>query len=73
MKTLGKYKDYYAKQAQKVSERLEKGDFSAYDVKDKEGKVVKAGSEGRMRKNIRATLMLCFQKLKMLKKSKALG
>lgn len=43
--TLGKYKDYYAKQAQKVSERLERGDFSAYDVKDKEGKVLKAGSE----------------------------
>ncbi len=43
--TLEKFKAYYIQQSEKVNERLEKGDFSAYDRKDKEGNVIKAGSE----------------------------
>lgn len=42
--TLEKYSEYYKSQLEKVNQRLEKGDFSAYDKKDKDGNVVEQGT-----------------------------
>ncbi|EJC0907044.1 hypothetical protein MX167_001461 [Campylobacter upsaliensis] len=42
---LNAWQTYYQKQAQKVEQILEKGDFSHYDKKDKDGNIIKEGSE----------------------------
>lgn len=42
---LGKWKEYYSAQAQKINTFLENQDFSNYDKKDKEGNTVKQGTE----------------------------
>ncbi len=42
---LEKWQNYYASQAQKVNQILESGDYSYYDKKDKEGNVIKEGTE----------------------------
>lgn len=41
---LEKWQNYYASQAQKVSQILESGDYSYYDKKDKEGSIIKEGT-----------------------------
>ena len=42
---LEKWQTYYASQAQKVNQILESGDYSYYDKKDKEGNVIKEGTQ----------------------------
>lgn len=49
--TLKKYESYYQEQIKKVNERLEQGDYSYYDKKDKEGNVTQAGSEEDAKKH----------------------
>ena len=41
---LEKYSEYYSSQLQKVNQRLESGDFSAYDKKDRDGNVIEQGT-----------------------------
>lgn len=43
--TLQKYQEYYSSQAEKVSNILKSGDFSFYDKKDKEGNIIKEGTQ----------------------------
>lgn len=49
--TLKKYENYYQNQLQKVNKILESGDFSYYDRKDKEGNVIKSGTQSDAQKH----------------------